>query len=234
LGSDGRPFRWQIRSDGKNTIHIKNGYSDHLLLKIDLKLTKFKERSFKKQNIPNIPTGPEITPPEFLPLDTIDICKKSDTIDFNTIADKNLNAYVGQCISIQADEKTPGFKLIAKGRFRTNFIKLQSTKHKDSTTALRITMTRNFDWRPNIDDSRVSKEEALIKEGKYNPKHPHPKSSLCFDRFVLQGVGGELRFVSGRLGYRDGALALFVLSSERKFIELENLPEGKATACKGD
>ena len=65
----------------------------------------------------------------------------------------------------------------------------------------------------------------------YNDKNWHPRSNKCFVRKKLQGKGGSLRKILGRVGYSDGFLSIHVKSRESSQIQLENLITYKELAC---
>jgi len=52
---------------------------------------------------------------------------------------------------------------------------------------------------------------------------------MCFARKILQGEGGKLVSISGRLGIMDGMPAIVL--AERADIILADLPYNKANSC---
>lgn len=226
LTVDGTPFRWQIKQDFKKAIHLGKGFSDHLPLVATFEYVPFKKDASpkKRKNMQvikhkeDLPVSDRLTAPK--------LCKQSEIVDFNLIKIHSADDLVGRCIKIELKEAVP-FKLT--GIFKNTYVPLAISKNVINLT---ITMNRSFDWRPNKDDSRISRDDIdSIDMSVFGSEKPHPHSNRCFVRNVLQGKGGKLSKAIGRVGYTNGQLSLFLPSREEAYLKLVDLPENKASAC---
>lgn len=227
IGSDGRPFRWQIESYYSFTRHIGEGYSDHLPLLMTLTTTDGdNSRKSMHSGKLDIPTsgapGPLAAPARPL-LDEVPVCAADEIIDLDRRNYHEIPNLIGQCVRLEFDEPLP---LKVRGKYRSLYAPL----HGSRTVHLGIVMTRSWDPRPNLDDSRIRLEEVLETPESWDPDGHHPRSNRCFQREVLQGYGGKLVRAVGRIGY-DGFLAVFVPSREPEWLVLTDLPEHKRRAC---
>lgn len=227
LAPDGRPFRWQVKKEAYRAQHLGQGYSDHLPLMASFRVSNTGSSS-RKVKLSRPSQEGEISEPKRSVMDVVDLCsskemKELDDVDFSDAAH-----WLGKCVRITGD-----YPLLGEDNRNANFIRL-SVRSKSDHLDLALVMTRSYDGRPNVDDSRVSLEEAL-KAQSYRSRSPgHPRSNKCFTRKVLRGAGGNLRKVVGRLGFYDGAMAVYVPSREEKHIVLEDLPATKRNACPWD
>ncbi len=90
-----------------------------------------------------------------------------------------------------------------------------------------IGLTMNGAYNPNSNNQVTVKAD----EGKLGDGTPmSPASDMCFARNVLQHEGGLVEKVLGRLGFDNGLPTIFIHS--RDDIELDDLPEDKAKACR--
>lgn len=233
LNVDGKPLRWQIKKLFDKVIHTGKGYSDHLPLVATFEYkTKPRNVRQKKQKIDyQVEPYPPLT--NKLLFNEVQKCQEESSINLLKLRYLKLESLVNKCVKIDVPLGQIGFPLFIRGKYRQTYIKLQLTGRQIDQKTIRIglSMNRPYDWRPNIDDSRVSKEEAEIEEGLYNSSHWHPKSNKCYTRRVLQGKGGTLRKIVGAIGYQNGYLTIHANSREEKNLILEQLPEKKELAC---
>ena len=231
LSPEGIPYRWQIRKYFARAVHINKGYSDHLPLVARFKYSPAptNRQNFKK-HITNPSTEQENLPPKKILFNKVKKCKRTEVKSFTDINWKDKSSYYGKCVRFDFDEPA---KLEIRGRFRHNFFRfhVRDENGLSYTHQLGISMMRNYDWRPNIDDSRISYHMAAIPKGRYNWRRAHPRSNLCFARRVLQGSGGALKYAVGRIAYQDGHLSLLVTSREKRHIKLVDLPPRKESSC---
>ncbi len=233
IGVNGLPFRWQIRNFFNFSEHIGEGFSDHLPLVAHFTYKPYgaeatpKARKLKIEN----PSGePTIHAPTKLFFDEVPVCSAEEGTDLRKISLKNIKSYIGKCVFFEVPAGQAALTLKTRGKYKESYFEWspmpdarneRSMTYDDSKT-LGLTMTRAYDWRPNIDDKRVTLSEASIPDGgSYSSKNPHPKSNMCFQRKLLQGSAvGSLRYAKGRLGYDNGYLSLHI--AVRQDIRLEN------------
>ena len=222
LNADGTPFRWQIRKKNKFTTHIGKGYSDHLPLVASFQIANTKLGMSGKKSLTHTSRiqKTESERPE-AKLDKVILCSKEETVEITEVDFQSEN-WFNQCVKIEGE-----FPLEAARADDYNFIRLSRNLE------LTIAMTRSWDERPNIDDSRVQATE-LSSKIKYSKRNGHPRSNKCYARKVLRGYGGKLQMAIGRLGYYEGRMALFVPTREAKDLVLNAMPENKRSACPWD
>lgn len=235
LGPNGTPFRWQISREKGKYIHKGIGYSDHLPLVASfrvipkstlnknkkVKLYNPSRRSLRKKEIP------------FL-LDEVKVCRVAESIDYKSLDWKQANKHIGRCIKINFNQNEEAPVLKTRGLYKSTFVTLpleSRNRNKKIKINIGLAMNRSFDWRPNIDDERITLDDIKNLSSKYHSKKWDPRSNKCFFRRVLQRKGGNLRKAIGRIGYNNGYLSLFLASREKKFLSLENLPAYKEKAC---
>ncbi len=234
LNPEGVPFDWQIQARGKHFVHhIGKGYSDHLPLVASFTFTTHPpDLANVKKKIQDPFHEDSSYSPHKIFFSHVKVCDEHEALDYKEVDWNDIDSYYGKCVKIIANK---GFPLSPRGKHHTNFITLpvENKSHEDNHTfTLAIGMSRHYDWRPNIDDSRVSLEEASLPEGgSYDFQSPHPHSNQCYARKVLQGEGGELRKIVGRISYQNGNLSILAASREPRHIELIHLPEPKLRAC---
>lgn len=220
LNADGTPFRWQIRREDKLHKHIGQGYSDHLPLLASFKIgPNDASESLKSKSKHSL--KPELeSAPHF---DQVKICQENDFVNISQLDFTNMASWFGKCVKIIGS-----FPLQANTHHESSFIKLeQSLSSTLPEASLTITMTRSYDARPNIDDSRI--DDSII-EG--DSDSAYRRSNKCYVNKILSGDGGLLLMAAGRLGYAEGNIALFVPTRESRDILLESLPDTKDKECK--
>ena len=231
ISVSGAPYRWQTQKYYNSSFHIGKGYSDHLPLVATFRYrakpwnVKQRKRTLEKISYQNDPQAHDI--PLF---NRIKICEESQAINISELHGKEIKTLLGKCVKIIREKPLSAYRLFIKGKYKFNFVKI-GPENNSKQVNLRIGINRSYDWRPNLDDSRVSLEEASFPGQDYSSYNWHPKSNKCFARRVLQGKGGYLRKAVGRLAYMQGFLTLSVASRENKNITLESLPEKKRNAC---
>ena len=169
----------------------------------------------------------EIAPPETPLFDNVPLCDQSEVVDVASIDFKTTPSWFGKCVRIEGE-----FPLEVAGRNDQNFVSVSSKSgrgHKQVDLAL--AMTRSWDGRPNIDDSRVKRADAIDADSYRTKFFGHWHSNKCFSRKVLRGEGGTLNKAIGRLGYFEGSLAVFIPTREEKDLVLSSLPAKKQEAC---
>lgn len=213
LNADGTPFRWQIHKSRGFSTHFGEGYSDHLPLIASFKIENSQIENPKSKITLTHKT--ETQAPSRKPkLDKVKICKEEDSIDVQKVDFRG--NWFHQCVKVEGD-----FPLQGTHNEDNNFIRLQNGRE------LSLAMTRLWDGRPNVDDSRV--HSAHYRE--FFRKFGDPRSNKCFHLKVLHGHGGVLKKAVGRLGFNEGRIAIFISSREEKNLILSNLPEKKRLAC---
>ena len=237
LGPNGDPYRWQIQRHRNYFKHLGRGFSDHLPLVATFKVMPYlADRSLRRQKMalqfPSAETESDRNPP--LIFSRPKICNEDIAEDGRSINWQDENSFINKCIKIDVDASDAPMKMYTRGKYQSSYIKFPFLNDEGNLELidLGVSINRAYDWRPNIDDSRVSIEEASIKPGKYSQARSHPKSNRCFLRKVLQGRGGDLRRIVGYVAYSDGYLNFHVASREAKHIILENLPKKKKESCR--
>jgi len=109
-------------------------------------------------------------------------------------------------------EDTKGAPLSTFGFYKSNYIETNGVK-------LGISLARSFDPRPVKDGVPIG-----------NVKNMDNLSDMCFTRKVLQGDGGKINLIYGRLGYLNGIPS--IMATRRSHIVLSDLPFKKKIACK--
>lgn len=219
LNADGTPLRWQISKEDGYSTHVGKGYSDHLPLIASFKIASGNlEQKIQLSHKTNPVKEFDAIAPK---LDIVPLCSDAETVDIMVMDFQNEDSWFNHCVKIEGD-----FTL--KGAKETSYIMI-----KRGTQVLKLTlaMTRSWDERPNVDDSRV---KGNLKVSEFYGHDGSPRSNMCFQRKILKGEGGVLKKALGRLGYYDGKVALFIASREEKNIVLRNLPEHKQRKCSWD
>ena len=234
LGPDGRPFRWQIRPGYRYAKHAAYGYSDHLPLVAEFEILPTSSRypARKRQDYRAVEHEPMTFGEKLM---RPNHCTEAETVDYEDVRPDDIADLVGRCLRIQAPQG--GLPISTIGVYSTNQITLPIRMARQSETRpihFALTMNRSYDWRPNIDDRRVDLDQLMDLDPIYGSRNVHPRSNKCFLRKVLQGEGGRVDFVVGRVGYLAGYLSLFVSTRQSHHIRLSELPEAKTTACPWD
>lgn len=220
LNADGTPLRWQKKKRRGYTTHFGKGYSDHLPLIANFKIVSNTNSMEKWSQVHQDPEN--LHSQRDVYLDKVPLCKKEEIVNISKI-DFSKDTWFQKCVSIQG--KYP--LLDGEGDYANSFITLKNK----AKTIITLAMTRSWDDRPNIDDSRIG-ERSYHKKPYYKGKRDgNPRSNKCFHRKVLRGAGGILKKAIGRLGYHDGQVAIYIPTRERRHLILEDLPEKKELAC---
>lgn len=234
LDVSGQPFRWQIRYYYDWYHHIGKGYSDHLPLVAEFyaNYPRYLANKISARQTPEKDDNSKLDVPKRIYFNEIKPCSENDAINLLKIKYQSVEDLNKKCVKLEMAPSMEALELKTRGKYQQNFIKIpiNSRGYKDELV-LGITMTGRYDWRPNINDSRITYEEASITKGLYNDKNWHPRSNKCFVRKKLQRKGGSLRKVLGRVGYSDGYFSIHIASREASQIQLENLPLDKKLAC---
>ena len=221
LDVTGVPYRWQVKFFYNFSDHIGKGYSDHLPLVAKL--------SYKEGN-PYQKHVKKISRPKKIYFQEIEPCDKENSVDLLAFRG-SVDELDRKCVKLVAEAK--GLPLLRTGKYSKNFVHLPLIRSSaNSDLQLVLTMVGQYNWRPNIHDSRVSYKEAAIPEDLYNNDNWHPRSNKCFTRKVLQGEGGRVLKAYGRAGYIDGDFSISIAS--REDITLTDLPAKKKKACPWD
>ena len=242
LNADENPFRWQekrfkpnqIDASKKNKIkkllskrkckkgsyHKRcrilyhefpgEGFSDHIPLYASFNLLgdiplKYSKTKFKPSSTKNVTDYKEINIP-FAECDNksvfIDLIKEKINL-------QNKINWFKKCTRLSFKE---GLEFKMEGLYKTNYIEIGDKK-------IFVTMMHSYDPR--------AVEKGKIRKSKSDSMNP--LSNMCYARRVLQGSGGRLKSVVGRLGIHNGDLA--IIASKREDIELSDLPRKKRVAC---
>ncbi|OFZ74104.1 MAG: hypothetical protein A2451_11225 [Bdellovibrionales bacterium RIFOXYC2_FULL_39_8] len=246
LGADGTPFRWQekryraeqvldekfkklvaqtLSKRGCSTNSSKRncrplyfeffgaGYTDHLPLVAEF---NFIGDIFSTINPIRTNFTPSATADvkEIAGIDIpIETCQEKDgLVDVKNVKIdlKNLSEWFLKCVRIE--EKNAPLPLKITGMYDTNYIEVGSNKFA-------LTIVHAFDPREIKDGKIFGLPDDRMDAG----------SNMCFARKILQGEGGKLVSISGRLGIMDGMPAIVL--AERADIILADLPYNKANSC---
>ena len=238
LNVDGRPYRWQIAQENGRSIHVGEGYSDHLALKaqfIVFPADMDPQDSLRKYSSKR-PSAEEVSQvPREVNLDRFARCTAAEAQDITkrTLSNTDLTALRGKCVIIEVPSSEKALNLEVRGTYDSTYVELPADKLPSRRNKVKIglTMTRAFDWRPNIDDSRVPATALTTLDPQFSARSPHPHSNRCYIRHVLQGHGGALRRILGKLSYQDGYLSIFAVTREAGDLLLEELPRTKQQQC---
>jgi hypothetical protein len=226
LGADGIPYGWQARHNMNHTEFVGEGFSDHLPLVFDLEVVP-------SRTAPSYVKSKEaLVEPRALRFDKVPVCKEGEEKIHNLedLSVATLKDHVGECVRIDVPSEKPALAFSTRGKYRSVYVNVQL---QDEILQLGVVMSRRWDPRPNIDDSRVNRREVEEKFQDLSILKDHPHSNKCVQRKKLQGAGGELRFAMGRIGYYvDGEFSIVVPTIEPKDLILENLPAAKQKACR--
>lgn len=235
LGANGEPYRWQIQKYRNSVIHSGKGYSDHLPLVARFRiLPPNSEPTQNRRKMSLSQPDQEGNESEQAPLHLVETnpCDPAtEHPDITHMSPREILNLSGKCVRIEQPLSEPPLSFKTWGLYEGNFVTVGPADKRAVKTNIGLSMFRSWDWRPNLDDSRVSRDEAYLRPGQWHSRNPHPASNLCYQRAVLQGQGGSLRFVIGRLGYSGGFLNVHIASRESQHIRLENLPPSKQNAC---
>jgi hypothetical protein len=237
LNVDGRPFRWQITKRGRKSIHLGRGYSDHLPLRASFIVhgsTEDEAASRAKEESANPSTEEGNEAPREIILDEVDRCDPATARDLRELPFAQIEKFIGSCVKIELTAQEEALPLHTWGTYRATYVELSPRRLEEArngTLKIGLAMTRAYDWRPNLDDSRVTRGEVMHPEEGYHGRKPHPRSNQCFVRKILQGAGGAMRKFLGKLGYHDGHLSIFAVTREAHDMVLEQLPDNKARSC---
>lgn len=221
LNADGTPFRWQIRREDKLHKHIGQGYSDHLPLVASFKITANDgSETFKAKAEHESKVEESASVPGF---DKVRVCQETDFVNISQLDFTNIRSWFNKCVKLEGS-----FPLQAHNDADTSFIHIDPILSSTLPEAsLSITMTRSYDERANIDDSRVDETIYQVQPDASG----FQRSNKCYAHKILSGEGGLIRMVAGRLGYADGNIALFIPTRESRDLILEALPNGKQAEC---
>jgi hypothetical protein len=223
MGPDGTPYAWQSYQEGDQVHFIGRGYSDHLPLVAEFEVVSATTK-------PQYALSQEaLVAPQSLRFDKVPVCRNEPVQDIHQFNATSLEAHLGECVQVDLPAGEAALPLSTRGKYRGVYVSLQDTVGQ--TFSLSLTMSRKWDWRPNVDDSRVNQASILSEVKGFSTKSEHPHSNKCVQRKWLQGNGGALRHVVGRLGYVDGFLSVIVATREAKDLILEKLPASKQKAC---
>jgi endonuclease/exonuclease/phosphatase family metal-dependent hydrolase len=230
LNSEGIPFRWQKTKTYSTSYHIGKGYSDHLPL-----VTKFYYKTRKKSSITKqtliSPTQENIhNKPKDTFLNKVELCNENKAIDLLDYQLEHWEQLYKKCIKLFIPLDQRPLELFTRGRYKQNYIIIPNHQNKQNMS-INIAMTRKFDWRPNIDDTRVNKNEIYKIEKYYNSFFPHPRSNKCYNRKILQKKGGYLRKIVGIIDYSNGQISILTPNRQKTHLILENLPYHKKKEC---
>ncbi|MBP6219044.1 MAG: hypothetical protein KA436_10705 [Oligoflexales bacterium] len=226
LDPDGSPFRWQILPLKSKAIHIGQGYSDHLPLVASFRYDQ--ESSVVKQDLSEVSSEKTAPTEKFVNFPEIKRCRDDEILDYMPGFQESAESLYGKCLRVEAQTGEEALPLKVQGFHALNFVSLTTN---NGELRLGLIMNRSYDWRPNIDDSRVDRVSSSRTPEAYNTSYGHPRSNRCYTRKVLQGAGGSLRKAIGRVGYSGGRLQLFIASRESANLVLEDLPSSKKDAC---
>ncbi len=217
LNADGTPLRWQVRKEGGYSIHAGKGYSDHLPLIATFKIESgnIKQKVKLSHKLYPVKESNLIQPK----LDKVPVCSNEEIVSADTLDFQNEDSWFNNCIKIEGN-----FPLLGKND-EASYIQIT---FGGRVLNLTIAMTRSWDERPNVDDSRV-KDPQMLPE--YRTHDGNPRSNMCFQRRVLKGSGGVLKKALGRLGYYDGNIAVYIASREASNLVLTDLPDYKQNKC---
>lgn len=254
MNADGNPFRWQQKRlklselppaeaeeitkildsrgcpiDPSKTTNRRcktpyttftgEGYVDHLPIIAKFRFTTKENNKFK--------VGYNNTPSSTKTLDennispniiTVDECDRSPEkiktyFDLNTITNGKIDVknLMNECVKIDASINPIDLKTF--GIYSSNYVTI-------GKEMVGLSMVRAFDPRELVDGMPVGDKDSQMHNG----------SDMCFTRKVLQGEGGKLKFVFGRLGYSNGIISIIIFN--RDDISLIELPNNKQSACK--
>ncbi len=246
LDADNNPFRWQERrfrpdqlEDSKLKEKIEGelakrnckknsqkrnckllywqffgiGYVDHLPLVAEFNFlgdiftvknpfhTKFNPSSTS-----NIQKSSELDIP-------IERCKENEEfLDLTKLSldIKNINMWFKKCVKL--DFTNSPLPLKTTGIYNTNLVEIAENR-------VTLSIVHAF-------DNREIKEEKILG---ISTKNMDQLSNMCFARKILQGEGGKLAYIYGRLGFMEGAPSVVI--ARRSDIKLVDLPYNKSNSC---
>ena len=172
-----------------------------------------------------------IAEPQVMRFDKVPLCNEAEEKISNVedISVATLKDHIGACVRIEIPQDKSGLPLLIHGKYRNVYVQVP---FKDETVELGLVMSRRWDTLPNIDDSRVDRSEVERGRRSSHFQKESSRSNKCYQRHVLEGKGGDLRFAEGRVGYFvNGYLSMVIPTRESKDLILENLPAKKRNAC---
>lgn len=225
LGPDGMPYGWQVQHYGAKVVFAGEGFSDHLPLLAEFEVVSPESApAYKKSE-------ESIAAPQGLRFDKVPVCKEGvdPILNVEELTLAMLKENTGACVKIEIPQDKPALPFSVRGKYQSVYVNLSL---QDGSVKLGVAMTRRWDWRPNIDDSRLNQNVEEKELHGFSAHKDHPHSNKCFQRKVLQGNGGELRYAVGRIGYYvDGYMSIVIPTREPRDLILEKLPAGKQKAC---
>ncbi|MFK7874141.1 MAG: hypothetical protein AB8C84_13400 [Oligoflexales bacterium] len=230
LSAQGTPFRWQYKVIGDRKIgyyeHLGVGYSDHLPIVATFETHALDVDLFDLVNRADA----RVPIPQAARVDQVEPCRLEEVRDYKVLDFTNPKKLEGTCVRIEPSDPMPFW--IDRGGYPTVTFPDGLFMAAEKAPKVAVTMVRSHDYRPNINDSRVSLEDWVqANQGRWSVSKPHPQSNLCFVRNVLKSGQGRLKKAVGRLGYTDGGFHIHVLSREPEHLQIVDLPEELEKVC---
>ncbi len=194
------------------TKHSGIGISDHLPLVTEFSFIHAPQKEKAMTNVAayNFSLEHKILNVAFETCDTSKENLLKNIPDIRTIDLKDKSNF-HKCVKIQEPNNPLPLKTI--GLYKTNYVDINGEK-------VFLSIVRSFDPRDTSEDSENSNEkDQAMKSG----------SNMCVARKILQGIGGKVSFIVGKLGYQNGLWTIF--AADKNDIKLVDLPLSKQGVC---